>query len=535
MTSPTTTAPPAAAVPPSARRRRFGAHTVSTAILTATRGGRRRSRGDAAVGGRHGARAPGRAAGRPRRPGASHVITRPQWEADVRRAAPARAGARQRRTRPATCGSSPAGAGGARRRVPGRRRGDHPARGAGRADHQPARHHRGADHRHPLHDAADRLQDARRAHEHDQRRVAVPHRAQAERRVAGRGQGRADRARAADRRGAAPGPARRGAERGVAGAAGQARGALGAQPQARDAQRRGRGRRPRAAAVHARGARRPAAGGRRPRRRRRAGSPRRATTSPRCCSSRSCATATRSATRDAAAAVLGRARSRADVDARRAADHRLRRGEGAAGLVGEVAGRVLHDLLRQPVLALHRALGGAPRADAEPGHDVLDPARRRRVGAVRDRRALGARRRRGGAPGRVHVRLRRRPARALHPHLHPARRVAGLDLRPHEGVPRVRGPGDRRRPHRQRRLAAGRVRDGGPVRAPRDRLLLPGVAAAAARRRGTAAARARRRPRRARRAEDEDDDDEPPGEGASRSKHRARACGRAGASWTPTR
>ena len=53
---------------------------------------------------------------------------------------------------------------------------------------------------------------------------------------------------------------------------------------------------------------------------------------------------------------------------------------------------------------------------------------------VRDRRPLGDDRRRGPAPARVHVRLRRRAARALHAHVHQARRVAGLDLRPHEGV-----------------------------------------------------------------------------------------------------
>ena len=37
--------------------------------------------------------------------------------------------------------------------------------------------------------------------------------------------------------------------------------------------------------------------------------------------------------------------------------------------------RLLHHVLRQPVLEVHRALGGAPRADAEPGHDALDGAR----------------------------------------------------------------------------------------------------------------------------------------------------------------
>ena len=45
---------------------------------------------------------------------------------------------------------------------------------------------------------------------------------------------------------------------------------------------------------------------------------------------------------------------------------------------------------------------------------------------------------------RVHARLRRRPARPLHAHVLEARRVAGLDLRPHEGVRGLRGPRDRR-------------------------------------------------------------------------------------------
>ena len=45
----------------------------------------------------------------------------------------------------------------------------------------------------------------------------------------------------------------------------------------------------------------------------------------------------------------------------------------------------------------------------------------------------------------LHHRLRRRPARPLHAALLQARRVAGLGLRPRQGVPGVRRPGDRRR------------------------------------------------------------------------------------------
>ena len=78
--------------------------------------------------------------------------------------------------------------------------------------------------------------------------------------------------------------------------------------------------------------------------------------------------------------------------------------------------------------------------------------------ALRDRRALGPRRRRGAAADRVHDRLRRRPARPLHAPVLQARRLAGLGVRPHEGVPRVRGPGDRREPRRRPGVAARRAR-----------------------------------------------------------------------------
>ena len=63
--------------------------------------------------------------------------------------------------------------------------------------------------------------------------------------------------------------------------------------------------------------------------------------------------------------------------------------------------------------------------------------------------------RRRAAPALVHHRLRRRPARPLHAAVLQARRVAGLGLRPHEGVPRVRRAGDRREPDGRPRVAAG--------------------------------------------------------------------------------
>ena len=84
--------------------------------------------------------------------------------------------------------------------------------------------------------------------------------------------------------------------------------------------------------------------------------------------------------------------------------------------------------------------------DAERDDDALDrrsapPPRPR----LRDRRAPRARRRRGPAAGRVHARLRRRPARPLHAPVLQARRVAGLDLRPRQGVHGLRRARARRR------------------------------------------------------------------------------------------
>ena len=65
------------------------------------------------------------------------------------------------------------------------------------------------------------------------------------------------------------------------------------------------------------------------------------------------------------ASCSGRGRSRPSAAGRgRGDDPRLRRGPGAARLGGQGERRLLHDVLRQPVLEVHRALGGAARHDA---------------------------------------------------------------------------------------------------------------------------------------------------------------------------
>ena len=149
--------------------------------------------------------------------------------------------------------------------------------------------------------------------------------------------------------------------------------------------------------------------------------------------------------RPAAGPLLGAAARARRRRGRRGADRRPRRGEGAARLGGQVDGRVLHDVPRQPVLEVHRALGRAAWLDAELRHLPLDARRRARRARVRHGRPVGARARRRPAAGRVHARLRRRPARPLHAHVHAARRLAGLDLRPRQGVRRLRRPRGRRR------------------------------------------------------------------------------------------
>ena len=83
---------------------------------------------------------------------------------------------------------------------------------------------------------------------------------------------------------------------------------------------------------------------------------------------------------------------------------------------------------------------------AQPGDAVLDHARRGRGGLLRHRHPG-----RGGGGRRAHLlrvrlRLRRRPARPVRPQVRRARRVAGRDLRPVQGVRRLRRPGRSARP-----------------------------------------------------------------------------------------
>ena len=89
-----------------------------------------------------------------------------------------------------------------------------------------------------------------------------------------------------------------------------------------------------------------------------------------------------------ALAVLGPPRLAGRAPARRGRHPRARRGPRAAQLGGQGLRRLLHHVLRLDLLALHRALGGAARADAQPGDAVLDRARRRRRRLLRGRRAL---------------------------------------------------------------------------------------------------------------------------------------------------
>ena len=106
---------------------------------------------------------------------------------------------------------------------------------------------------------------------------------------------------------------------------------------------------------------------------------------------------------------------------------------------------------------------------------------------------------RGRAAGGVHDRLRRRPARAVHAPVLEARGVAGLDLRPRQGVRRLRRARARGQPRvRRRRLDAGgrgpRAADG----APPGRLRVGRHAPAGDRRAPAPPARAARRARRPR-------------------------------------
>ena len=149
-----------------------------------------------------------------------------------------------------------------------------------------------------------------------------------------------------------------------------------------------------------------------------------------------------------APAVGGRARPRGGRDPR------ARRGPRAAQLGGQGLGRLLHHVLRLAVLQVHRALGGAPRDDPQPGHADLRRGRRAGRRRLRHRRAPMAGGGRGAPVLGLRARLRRRPARALHAPVLQARRLARLDLRPHEGVRRVRRARDRREPDRRPGVAA---------------------------------------------------------------------------------
>ena len=117
---------------------------------------------------------------------------------------------------------------------------------------------------------------------------------------------------------------------------------------------------------------------------------RRAATCRRCCCAGSCAPTSRSASATCASCSGRRPLTAADVEQAAARDRRARRGPRAARLRREGERRLLHDVLRQPVLEVHRALGRAPRLDPERGHDALGRDRLRRRGGVRDRRARGA-------------------------------------------------------------------------------------------------------------------------------------------------
>ncbi len=91
--------------------------------------------------------------------------------------------------------------------------------------------------------------------------------------------------------------------------------------------------------------------------------------------------------------------------------------------------------------------------------------------------AGSADRRRRAAAGGVHDGLRGRSARALLAPVLQARRVAGLDLRPREGVRRLRGPGHRLDARLRRgRVDAGRRRARAADVAPHGRLLVRGRA-----------------------------------------------------------
>lgn len=132
----------------------------------------------------------------------------------------------------------------------------------------------------------------------------------------------------------------------------------------------------------------------------------------------------------------GRRRARRPAGPQRGAAGRRRRGRGGRTPQVRRQGprRLLHHLLRQPLLAPSRALVRPPRTDPEPGHHRLPAHRADRGRLRRHRHPRGIRRRRRAAPRLVRPGLRRRPARPLlAPVLH-ARRLARRHVRPGQGV-----------------------------------------------------------------------------------------------------
>ena len=197
---------------------------------------------------------------------------------------------------------------------------------------------------------------------------------------------------------------------------------------------------------------------------------------PRCCSSGSCARASHVSAVAPARAVLGAPAARRRRLARgRGEITELRRGPRAARLGRQGATTASSRPSSSARTRVHRALGGAPRA-SRPTRSR--PSRSRSASlaaaALRDRRALGAGRGRGAAADRVHDRLRRRPARALHAPF--SKLGAWLDSIFDRTKEYVVFAG----------LAIGASRTGDPVwvlagaaldaadRPPRDRLLVPG-------------------------------------------------------------
>ena len=342
------------------------------------------------------------------------------------------------------------GGGRPRRRL--RRRRD-PARGArrpaGRAAHRDRDHLDGRPRGPAL-----RLQDARAARAHHLRRLALPRRAQPDRHVPRRGQGLARRPRRRPARSPSGWP-------------------RSSRPGRRPTGRRswpssrstgtGCSRCPRWTGE--RGEPAPAARGSstRSRCRRRtppsssAGARWRPTTSPRCCSSASSARACTSSASHLRSLFWARPLSPAALE--RAAADILEHDEDRELLNSAVKGSDgFFTTFFVSTYSKYIARWAASRGhDAEPGHDHL--RRRRRAGRrrLRDRRAPRDGGGRAAPVLRLRARLRRRPARPLHAPVLQARRLARLDLRPHEGVRRVRRACDRREPDRRSRCGCWRA------------------------------------------------------------------------------